>query len=250
MEIAEHVSALEGAGGRLAAAATAAGPGARVPSCPEWAVRDLIHHTGGVHRWARSFVVEGGDRETTDEEDARHFQTVADDDLVAWFREGHASLVAALRAAPADLECWTFLPAPSPLAFWARRQAHETAIHGVDAELAAGSASPFPVAFAADGIDELLNGFLARRRGRLVADPAVVLSVETTDADAAWSIRIGPDSRQVTAGVTPGADCSIAGPASDLYLFLWNRAGPERLAIDGDRELLSSWTELAAIRWS
>ena len=53
-------------------------------------------------------------------------------------RQGCADLVAALAAAPDDLECWTFLPAPSPRAMWARRQAHETAIHRVDAELAAG----------------------------------------------------------------------------------------------------------------
>ena len=39
---------------------------------------------------------------------------------------------------PTTCECWTFLPAPSPRAMWARRQAHETAIHRVDAQLAAG----------------------------------------------------------------------------------------------------------------
>jgi len=49
---------------------------------------------------------------------------------------------AALSAAPPDLRCWTFLPAPSPLAMWARRQAHETTVHRVDAELAAASVAP------------------------------------------------------------------------------------------------------------
>jgi len=39
-----------------------------------------------------------------------------------------------LASAPPDLDCLTFLAAPSPLAMWARRQAHETAIHRVDAE--------------------------------------------------------------------------------------------------------------------
>ena len=43
-----------------------------------------------------------------------------------------------LRSAPADLDCFTFLPAESARHFWARRQAHETAIHRVDAENAAG----------------------------------------------------------------------------------------------------------------
>ena len=63
-----------------------------------------------------------------------------DAELAAGSRQGCAALADALAAAPADLECWTFLRAPSPLAMWARRQAHETAIHRVDAELAAGAA--------------------------------------------------------------------------------------------------------------
>src|SRR4029450_13488361 len=61
-----------------------------------------------------------------------------DDALVGWFRAGHATLVDALSAADPALDCWTFLPAPSPLGFWARRQAHETAIHRVDAQGPAG----------------------------------------------------------------------------------------------------------------
>src|SRR6266704_1004706 len=27
-----------------------------LPTCPDWAVRDLVGHLGGVHRWAASFV--------------------------------------------------------------------------------------------------------------------------------------------------------------------------------------------------
>ena len=64
----------------------------------------------------------------------------ADAGLIAAYRDGHAALVAALRDADPDLECATFMPAPSPLAFWARRQAHETAIHRYDAQSAAAAA--------------------------------------------------------------------------------------------------------------
>src|SRR5207253_4063893 len=55
----------------------------------------------------------------------------ADAALLAWFRDGHAALVGTLESAPPDLKCFTFLPAPSALAFWARRQAHETGIHQI-----------------------------------------------------------------------------------------------------------------------
>jgi hypothetical protein len=67
-----------------------------------------------------------------------------DDELPGWFREGHASLVRVLEAADPDMTCWTFLDAPSSVAFWARRQAHETAIHRVDAEQAAAGAGGRP----------------------------------------------------------------------------------------------------------
>ena len=76
----------------------------------------------------------------------------------------------ALRSAPADLECWTFLPADSPLAFWARRQAHETTIHRVDVESISASLTPLDAQLSADGIDELLFGFASRGR-KLRAGP-------------------------------------------------------------------------------
>ena len=68
-------------------------------------------------------------------------------------RSGSGPTTSAGVAAP------TFLPAPSPLAMWARRQAHETSIHRCYAESATGATTGFDPTFAADGIDELLYGF-------------------------------------------------------------------------------------------
>src|SRR5207302_5692344 len=134
--------------------------------------------TGGVHRWATRHVVEAA-AELVAVDDLLDLvgKWPADDDLVDWFVAGHGALVRALPDAPPDLQCFTFLPAPSALAFWARRQAHETAIHRVDAELAGGSVTPFDPAFAADGIDELLRGFVARPGGRLRSSEPRVIGV-------------------------------------------------------------------------
>jgi len=146
------------------------------------------------------------------------------------------------------MQCWAFLPAPSPRAFWARRQAHETAIHRTDAELAAGSAPTFDGAFAADGLDELLFGFFARPRGRLVADPAVRLGLRATDTGDAWTITIGPDAR-TTVRAAAEADCIVSGTASDLYLLLWNRRPPSACCVEGDDRVLDLWREKATISW-
>src|SRR6202044_1362579 len=90
----------------------------------------------------------------------------SDPDLLSWFRAGHAALVETLSGADPAVQCATFMPAPSPLAFWARRQAHETAIHRADAESADGTVPQYPPGFAADGIDELIMGFGQRRKYR------------------------------------------------------------------------------------
>ena len=83
---------------------------------------------------------------------------------------------------------------------WARRQAHETAIHRVDAQLAAGiPVTACAPAFAADGIDELLVLFVPRRGAKLRADPPATLAVGCTDVDASWLLRLDADGVTVSA---------------------------------------------------
>jgi len=298
-----YVGALRRQGELLASAARRAGLATAVPSCPGWAVRDLLMHTGYVHRWATGFVAEGLTRPGGASEEEILSQGPADAQLPGWFCEGHAALVRALGAAPPDLECWTFLAAPSPLAFWARRQAHETAIHRVDAEQAAsaadqaastagppastagppastagppastagppastagppasttgpvppGNGAAFEPAFAADGVDELLMGFLARgiRRGNWtgLGGSLAIHADDGTAGRADWLIAGDPGAPGVSRG-TGRADCDVTGPASELYLMLWNRGPADRLDVTGDRSILAVFGRALQITWS
>lgn len=248
MEIAEHIDRLAEEGGRLVAAAERAGPATTVPTCPDWRVRDLLAHVGRVHRWATMFVAEA--RIDPPRGDAELADAPTDDGLLLrWVVDGHRGLVETLRAADPALECWTFLRAPSPLAFWARRQAHETAIHRVDAESAAADVTPMSPGFSVDGIDELLLGFFARRSSRLVSDPPLALGVRARDTGDEWSIEIRPDGRSVQRGSAHG-DCVVTGNAKDLYLFLWNRRDDAGLDVTGDRRVLELWRDKARVTWS
>lgn len=249
MDVESHVLALEVAGSRLAGAARLAGLDAPIPSCPSWSVRDLLAHTGGVHRWATFHVASSSDKPTSPDEEEALFAHPDDDGLLEWFEAGHRTLVETLRAAPSDTDCWTFLTAPSPLAFWARRQAHETTMHRIDVELALGPAGPVATELAADGVDELLTGFMARRKGRLLANPERTLAVEATDTGEAWTLRIGPEGRAVERA-SAAADCTVAAPAAELYLLLWNRMGTKDASILGDAGVLELWRELARITWA
>jgi uncharacterized protein (TIGR03083 family) len=244
MDVAAHIDELAVQGKALAEAAAAAGPDAPVPTCPGWTVADLLAHTGGVHRWAASFVRADPDADpgaALDEPEG---------EPVGWYLEQHAALVDALRAAPPDLQTWTFLAAPSPLAFWARRQAHETAVHRADAAAAAGPQVPgYPVGFAVDGIDELLFGFFGfrARKRRLRSDAELTLLVAPDDTDDRWLVTIGAEGAGTERAAGP-AGCTLRGPVERLYLYLWNRV-PD-VAIEGDPAVVALWREQARVRWS
>ena len=249
MEVGELLDALASEGARYAAAIERGDPDARVPSCPDWSLRELVHHTSGVHRWATRIVKERSTGPIDEELEVSAGGWPDDRDLVPWFRAGHVLLVDALRAAPPDLECWSFLRAPSPLAFWSRRQLHETTIHRVDAELASGAVSEIPTDCAIDGIDELLMCFLPRRSSRLKPAEPTSIAVQPTDADAAWFVRAGADGA-TTERVVSDADVVVRGPAADLYLLVWNRGALDGLDVKGDASLLELWRSSVQVRWS
>ncbi|MFR9675691.1 maleylpyruvate isomerase family mycothiol-dependent enzyme [Streptomyces sp. TR02-1] len=242
-----HIEALTREGSALLTAAEEAGWDAEVPSCPAWRIRDLVLHTGCVHRWASDYVAEG-------HAEARPIGSASmpDGEVAGWFRSGYRTLVERLEAADDTLACWSFLEgSPSPRAFWARRQAHETAVHRVDAELAAGR-TPGPVApeFATDGIDELLTGFHTRPFSPVRSDTPRTLLVSTTDAPSAhWTLHLSSAAPRVERRETGAYDCRMRGPAAHLYLALWNRLPLDGVAsVDGDTSVAALWQEASAIR--
>ncbi|MET7286551.1 maleylpyruvate isomerase family mycothiol-dependent enzyme [Streptomyces sp. NPDC005573] len=246
MNTAEFLETLDLEGRLLADAAAEAGPDAKVPACPEWQVRDLLRHTGAVHRWASGFVAEG----ITEPRPIGDGPDLDGAELTDWYRESHRLLVETLSAASADTACWTVhrAPSPSPSAFWARRQAHETTVHRYDAEEARGGMpSPIAVEFAVDGIDELLRGFHARSRSRLRTEVPRVLRLRTTDpgTEAVWTVRLSTETPVTSRDATGEADAELCAPADLLYLALWNRAPLPR--ISGDDTLAELWREKGGI---
>lgn len=254
MDVDAHIDAVGREGERLAMAASRARLDDPIPSCPGWDVRDLLRHLSEIHLWAASHVartaVRDGVPDLADLEAAwPDLATFWPDDevLVDYYLATNANLVDALRSAPSDLVTWTFLPAPSPVAMWARRQAHETAIHRVDAESATASVTGFDSAFASDGIDEILTA-MAPRSYELPLDSSVTMAVSPSDVDERWLVTLGPEGIGTVRGDGP-ADLRLIGSASDLYLAVWNRGSDTAIALDGDPAVLDTWRSRHKSQW-
>jgi uncharacterized protein (TIGR03083 family) len=247
----DHIAALVHNGTALRAAAAAAGLDAKVPTCPAWDVRKLVTHQGMVHRWAAANLR----GETDHRPSASEAAAAACADLLGWYSDGLAALVETLRAAAEDAKAMVFLnDAPPPRRFWARRQAHETTIHSVDAISARHGRWPTAAdvvidpALAADGIDELLSGFITRGRGKLhSADPYRIL-VKTDDTGHAWTVRVSDGPIVATPGEVERPEVTFSGTAVQLYLSLWNRA--DGMRAEGRPDVVDQWRAQVRIRWS
>jgi hypothetical protein len=131
-------------------------------------------------------------------------------------------------------------PAPNALAFWARRQANETAVHRCDAESARGPITPLATVDAADAIDEWFG--LAVRRAKAPDGDGRIIRLVATDNATTWNVRLG-ERVEVVTEMQGSAQCELRGAASDLYLWSMNRQGREGLTLSGDEGLLQVWAD-------
>jgi uncharacterized protein (TIGR03083 family) len=255
VETAEHITILGQEAKLFAEAAEHAGLDVDIATCPGWTMRDLVRHLSEIHLWAAAHVARRATKMWVDDltDLSGYWPDLAvfwpsDDELVGHYLETNANLVRELDAAPLDVEAMTFLPAPSPLAMWARRQAHETSIHRFDAQHAAGITSWFDPAFASDGVDELLMAFAPRARSFPVEAPRTMV-VHSTDTDDRWQVTMKPDGIDTVRGDGP-ADATLSGSAADLYLAVWNRGDDSAIQVAGDPSVLEAWHANHRIRWS
>ena len=235
MDVDQQIARIRADGEALASAADAGPLDASVPGCPDWDVEMLVRHVGDVHRWAATIV-----RERQAQRLQRDFEGPSGhDELLAWYREGCHALLDTLEAASPEDAFWFWGPAPNALAFWARRQANETAVHRCDAEAARGAVTPLNTVDALDALDEWFG--LAVRRARAPDGGGRILRVVTTDANTTWNLIIG-DRVEMTSDRGRG-HCELRGTASDLYLWSMNRRGTDGISVSGDDSLLRVWAD-------
>lgn len=208
-----------------------------VKTCGSWSMRDLLVHVGRVYHRAASAVSE---RATSEVE-----WTAPPDDLAdvgGYLTEALNDLVHALSDCDPDTPVWNWSGHDQTAQFWARRMAHESAVHRYDAQRAHGLAQPLDADLAQDGLDELIDLIAPRVISRDKPDlPNGTFAFAATDDETQWNFRLGDGGIQ-RLDVAKDPDVSVRGTASALLLAAYNRVRWTSLEIDGDAGLLDAWS--------
>ncbi|WP_028661870.1 maleylpyruvate isomerase family mycothiol-dependent enzyme [Saccharomonospora saliphila] len=210
-------------------------PDAPVPTCPGWTVSEVVRHVGSVSRVALGWL-RTGSRPHEWQSDPVAGQTVR-----GYLRDGVAELSGLLaRHDPAE-PAGSWWDADRSHGFWYRRMAHELTVHRVDVQLAAGlDVSDIAEDLALDGVDEALSLWFGHRLRRMGVTGTRSASVTVRAGEHAWAVDAGPDGTTVrpeperAATARGETDAVVSGTAVSVYLWLWGRAGPGAVTVEGD----------------
>jgi uncharacterized protein (TIGR03083 family) len=214
-----------------------------VPGCAEWRGRDLTEHvTRVLSFWERQLEI--ADPASAEEADDR--PDADDEEQIPFLDAATSNLLGTLRRLGPDEPCWNWSGEDLVSGWVARRMAIELAVHRYDAELTAAVPTPIATDLAADGIDERIDVHL---RIDIVDHPDVCLGgslcLVCTDVEAAWVVEVGNGRLKCRSGRGP-ASAVLRGPASDVFLWSWNRilrdAGA--LQLTGDPAVTERWASL------
>jgi uncharacterized protein (TIGR03083 family) len=224
---------------RLREVASGADLDAKVPSCPDWTMADLLRHVGEVYLHKTECMRLGR------EPDPWPPAGLAGEPPLDLLDRGYADLTGEFASRRPEEHAFTWYGPDQSVGFWIRRMAQETVIHRVDAELAADrQIAAIPDDLAVDGMDELLVIFVQYGTTNwlpyfpeltaLTSDHAV--SVVTPQRT--WLLRLTPTGALVA---EPGPDrvrATVEGPAPAVLLRLWNRGG-SGATVTGDEETVA-----------
>ncbi|MEL6891644.1 MAG: maleylpyruvate isomerase family mycothiol-dependent enzyme [Actinomycetota bacterium] len=245
-DAATYLASITADADRIAAAWEVGPPSAPVTACPGWTLRDLLVHTGAVHRWATHAIVHASPPDGG-------LSSAPDDgaELGVWLREGANALVDALDDLDPDGETWHPFPIERRGWVWARRQAIETMLHRFDAETAVGSTSTLRPDLAVVGVHECLEVGYPRATTRDgLSYPGASLHIHCTDDElpagwGEWLLRVVGGDYVLTTEHAKG-DAALRGRAEDVLLVLMGRRDRDVLDVVGDDAAAAAWLELPA----
>ena len=244
MDTDSYLGSIEHDAASMMAVATDVPLDTAVPTCPGWTLRDLLEHTGIVHRH-KTETVRGGWLDASPPQPSG-----PDGDILEWFDLGVVEMLRVFRTSDLSKPTWTWCPHQHDADWWVRRMAHETVIHGADALIAAGGPGRVGPELAIDGVDEILDEMMigGPAWGTITAgDGVIAMEVEGRQ----WVVR-----RASFSGTSPSSgnsydglpalvyaadhepDAVIATDPATLDLWLWGRGDLPDGAASGDGSLV------------
>jgi uncharacterized protein (TIGR03083 family) len=232
-----HVDAIEQESERIGELAER-GVKVAIRTSPGWDLEALLFHLAGVFDLAVAQLSAAD--QSIEALPQRDLTGSALDQL----EERRLTVVSLLRERDADDPCWNPVGEDPTVGFLARRLAHESAIHRIDAEVARGTPTTIDPELAADGIDERLFVVLTHHAESGEA-PELGGSVclICSDRDAAWTVEASRGRFRVRSGRGP-ADAAVVATASDLFCFAWNRPTIRPLQVTGQMAVVEAWQQL------
>lgn len=222
-----------------------------VATCPDWDFGGLVTHLARVYNFAGTIVLE---RLEAPPVPGSLPPRPEDMPLKEYLIERADRLVAALAEVPAEERVWNFSPEPDVASFWWRRQMHETIIHRIDAELAAGvEVTGVAPELASDTLSEVLMLL-----GLEVSEPdesgidagdALTIHFHSTDVEpdnalGAWNEWFVDTAKNAVSRQHRKATTAIRGPALELARWQWGRGGSAEIL--GGVEAATAWRRSVA----
>lgn len=205
---------------------------APVPTCPGWTGADLARHVAEVYLHKAETMRQGVWPAPWPPELP---------DPLAALDDAYRQLVGELTARDVAGKALTWYGPDQTVGFWLRRMAHETVIHRLDAELAAGvDHDPVPADLAEDGIDEVLTCFLAYASVEYPDELGEHLgecdgrTVQIATEGAGWQVQLGPAEVTVVRGESD-PEAGVFGEPGAVLRWVWRRAGDGAVQLDGNR---------------
>lgn len=242
-----YLELIEQDGRRLAAAAAAGDLDAAIPTCPGWDVRECVTHTGMVYRHKVACIRL---QRRPVEADGVEQEPPPGVELLAWFDASLDALLAELRERGPDAPAYTWWPADQTVGFWFRRMAQESAVHRLDVEDGRGTPTPIDTELAVDGVDEVLELFLADDWASLDpkewegVDPHAGAggTVAVRTGGQVWRSTLGAETIPLTRGDGP-AEATVTGEPEAVLLWLWGRRPDDVVSLEGDPALLAAYRD-------
>lgn len=248
----------------LASTARDAPREARVPGCPGLTLGETLRHVGSVYRLVGAWLAD--EHRPRRRPEVWQREPEQGQDLEDYLRAGIEALLGPLREVPPEEICTTWWPEDPTCGFWRRRMVHETTVHRVDVQGAAGlDVDPVPADIAVDGIDEVLTLWFERRLELLGVTGTRQARVAVRCGETQWLTATGGTVHHSTRTPWPargacgeGAsaaaddtgdgeslDAVVSANADQLYLWLWGRLPPNAVTRSGDEEAIAQlWTLL------